>query len=170
VFAISMPRGQREEHVPVVPAVNLAGFDLSGLTVLLLDSDLAVREGLERLLTRWSCQVVAAASGAEAIAGLAGKSRPPDIILVDYRLREQAGEVTVLQRLQGELGPEVPALVVMADGLAERRECEAGGVPVLGKPVNPARLRTLLAHIAAKAARTGARRAWLETARSSHGT
>jgi two-component system, sensor histidine kinase len=163
VFGVSMPRGEREEHVPVVPAINLAGFDLSGITVLLLDDDLAVREGLERLLARWSCQVVAAASGADAILRLEGRARPPDIILVDYRLREQAGEVTVLQRLQGELGPEVPALVVMAGGLAERRDCETGGVPVLGKPVNPARLRTLLTHIAAKAARTGARRAWLET-------
>jgi signal transduction histidine kinase/CheY-like chemotaxis protein len=170
VFAISLPRGKREEHVPVVPAAGIAGFDLSGITVLLLDDDLAARESLERLLARWSCQVVAAASGAEAIAKLEGRPRPADIILVDHRLREQASEVTVLQRLQGELGPEVPALVVMAGGLSERRDCEAGGVPVLGKPVNPARLRTLLAHIASKVARTGARRAWLETPCSSHGT
>jgi signal transduction histidine kinase len=170
VFAVSMPQGKREEHVPMVPTANLAGFDLSGITVLLLDDDLTVRAGLARLLARWNCEVITAGSGAEAVARLEGRPRPPDIILVEHRLREQACEVTVLQRLTGELGPEVPTVVVMAGGLAEACDCEASGVPVLGKPVNPARLRTLLAHIAAKAARTGARRAWLETPRSSHGS
>jgi signal transduction histidine kinase/CheY-like chemotaxis protein len=161
VFALSLPRGARHEHVPVVAAGNdmAAAFDLTGIAVLLIDDDLAVRQVLERLLARWRCEVIAADSGAEAIGKLGALRRPPDIILVDYRLREQASAVTVLQRLEGELGPEVPALVVMAGSAQERRDCEGSGVPVLGKPVNPARLRTLLAHIAGRVARAGARRA-----------
>jgi signal transduction histidine kinase/ActR/RegA family two-component response regulator len=164
MFAVSVPRGEPAEHVPPVHAGDLAGaFNLSGLHVLLIDDDLTARAGQQRLLSRWHCQVTAAASGAEAIQLLGGPPpelrRPPDIIIVDYRLREQASGVTVLQQLQGELGGEMPALVVTAGSAQERRDCEASGVPVLGKPVNAARLRTLLAHVANRAARAGARRA-----------
>lgn len=160
VFAVSLPRGVQQERArpPVVAGEQATAFDLSGLSVLVIEEDPAARASLERLLGRWGCQVVAVASGAQAIDSLGVLQRPLQVILVEYRLREQASGLMVLQRLEGGLGPEVPALVVMADSIQERRDCEAGGAPVLSKPVNPARLRTLLAHIA-KDTRASARRA-----------
>jgi CheY-like chemotaxis protein len=164
MFAVNVPRGAREEHVRAVAAANepAHAFDLSGIAVLVIDEDRAVREGLERLLTKWRCQVIAVESGAQAMQQLAARAKegrcPPDIIIVDYRLRELANNLTVLQQLEREI-VEMPALVVTAASAQERRDCEASGVPVLTKPVNAARLRTLLAHIAARVRTGGARRA-----------
>ena len=48
--------------------------------------------------------------------------------------------------VRAELGPDIPAAVIVADRMPEvRREVEALAVPMLNKPVHPAQLRTLLA-------------------------
>jgi CheY-like chemotaxis protein len=48
------------------------------------------RNGVRMLLQGWGCEVMLAASGAEAI-GLAERSPPPDLLLVDYRLPDGTG-------------------------------------------------------------------------------
>jgi len=152
IFSVTLVRGRPEEHRPVEPDCRSHGaFDLSGMLALLIDDDVTIRHAIEGLLRKWRCDVIAAASGAEVVEKLTGVRRTPDIIIADYRLREEANGVALIERLRGEFNTEVPALLITAGTAAERRDCEASGVPVLAKPVNPARLRTLLAHIAGTA-------------------
>lgn len=153
VFAVTLPRG-RSADTPVVDADtgSHGNFDLSGILALVIDDEAASRHRMEGLLARWRCEVIAAASGAEVVEKLAGVRRTPDIIIADYRLREEADGVALIERLRGEFNSDVPALLITAATAAERRDCEASGVPVLPKPVSPARLRTLLAHIAGRSA------------------
>lgn len=154
VFSVTLPRGRPEECPRrLEPATALHGaFDLHGLVALVIDDEPAERHAMEAMLRKWRCEVIAAASGAELVEKLTGVRRVPDIIIADHRLREEANGVALIEQLRGELGTDVPALLITASTAAERRDCEAGGVPVLAKPVNPARLRTLLAHLAGRAA------------------
>lgn len=157
VFGVSVPRVAPEERVlPADLSRKAQGVDLTSLTVLVLDEDTPARQELERRMSSWGCQVVGAASGAEAVSRLAALGCPPDVILADERLRGQAFEAG---GLQDQSGLEAPVLLVMAGTAEACRDCQASGVPVLPKPVGPARLRTFLMHMASQPGRGGARRA-----------
>ena len=82
------------------------------------------------------------------LAKLAGVSKLPDLIVSDYRLRGAENGIQVVELLRGEFNAEIPALLVTGDTAPDRlRDAEASGLPILHKPVNPARLRTLIANL-----------------------
>jgi len=145
VFAVEVPRA-KEIH-EIRPASLVSGIEelLQGARVLVVDDDALVREALAGLMAQWGCRVVTAATGTQALETVAGLSGPPDAVLCDYRL--PAGETgdAVICRLRERFGPELPAAMITGDTTPERlREAKASGVPLLHKPVQPARLRALL--------------------------
>ena len=78
--------------------------------------------------------------------------RVPSLIISDYRPRAPAtlgaGQtLAVIDMLRGEFNTEIPAVLLTGDTGAEVRYQEVAGLPVLQKPLNPARLRTLLANL-----------------------
>ncbi|MDN2565875.1 hybrid sensor histidine kinase/response regulator [Aquibium sp. A9E412] len=114
---------------------------LDGLTVLCIDNDRRILEGMRLLLQDWGCTVV-------AMAGLRGGARPPetppDVILADYHLDGENG-IAVVAALRARYGREVPAVLITADRSNEvRARAEALDMPVLNKPVRPAALRAML--------------------------
>lgn len=113
--------------------------------VLAVDDDPLVLAALEALLTVWGCDVAAAGSLQEALAMVAVGGRPPDALVVDYRLQDGTTGLMVMDELRKRLGAEIPAVVVTDDTLPDRlREIVANGVPVLHKPVNPSRLEAVV--------------------------
>jgi len=58
-------------------------------TILLVDDDPAVRQGLARVLASEGWRVVSAASGAEALERLA--EQPPDLLITDLHMAEITG-------------------------------------------------------------------------------
>jgi DNA-binding NtrC family response regulator len=63
--------------------------DRNGATILLVDDDSAVREGLRRVLATEGWQVVAAKDGEEALEYLQGHD--PDLIITDLCMAEVSG-------------------------------------------------------------------------------
>jgi signal transduction histidine kinase/CheY-like chemotaxis protein len=152
VFAVTLPRGRKEEHVPAHSgAISSGAFDLTGVLVLVIDDEAAVREGMEVLLRKWGCEVVSAESGAEMRECAGALQRMPDFIISDYRLARAETGAAVVEMLRSEFNADIPALLVTGDTGAERyREGDRGGLPILHKPLNPARLRTLMANLVRK--------------------
>jgi CheY-like chemotaxis protein len=111
--------------------------------VLCIDNEPKVLEGMEALLQRWGCRVLAARDLDAARAAL--RAAPgPDGLLVDYHLDAGNG-LDAIAALQDEL-PHLPAVLITADrGPEVRRAAAEAGVRVLNKPVKPAALRALLA-------------------------
>jgi len=149
-----VPRG-REQDVIANPAVeSTTPFDLTGVLILVIDSDPAVLQAMQTLLGKWNCDVIAASSGEEIKDKLASASRVPSLIISDYRPRVPAtlGAPTtpaVIDMLRSEFNSEIPAVLLTGDTGTERpaRAQEVAGLPVLHKPLNPARLRTLIANL-----------------------
>lgn len=109
------------------------------LRVLVIDDDEAVRAGMAQLLRGWGCACVAVESIAEAQA--AARAYRPDMIISDYRLREQSTGAEAIAALRAEFGDDLPALLITGDTAPERlREARASGVPLLHKPVSPSLL------------------------------
>ncbi|MDO1529425.1 PAS-domain containing protein [Fulvimonas sp. R45] len=113
------------------------------LTVLCLDDDAAILDGMRALLGRWGVDCRTARDLAEAEAEL--RCGPIDLILADYHLGEGVDGLQALERLRGAVEPPPPAALITADGSSElKQRARALDYPVLHKPVRPAALRALL--------------------------
>ena len=148
VFSITLPRGRLEDYVQAESSPESAAFDLSHALVLVIDDEAAVQEGMATLLRKWRCDVLTAGSGVEMKNKLVEIARLPDLIVSDYRLRGGENGIQVVEMLRSEFNIEIPALLVTGDTAPDRlRDAEASGLPILHKPLNPARLRTLIANL-----------------------
>jgi len=145
VFAITVPRGHYDD-LAILDSQTTACFDFKGRLALLIQGEPAGRKALQELLSTWSCEVIAAGSGAEMMSRLGDLGRLPDIIIADNHVCGESG-AAVVEMLRNEFNADVPALLIGGTaGLvmpAEGRE----GLPVLHPPFNPGRLRTLIKNL-----------------------
>jgi CheY-like chemotaxis protein len=125
-------------------ARNVDRVQLSGISVLCIDNDLTILDGMETLLGGWGCRVCKAASLAAAVTVIAQGHVSPDGLLVDYHLDEGNG-VEAIAELRRRFGADLTAILITADRSPQLREAaRAHGIQMLNKPVKPAALRALL--------------------------
>jgi signal transduction histidine kinase len=146
VFRLTMPISRAavatSEGVEPIPG---AGTTLEA-RVLIIDDDAAVRSGMMQLLRHWGCECDAAESIEDALA--LARAHPPDLVVSDYRLREQRTGAEAIAALRSELGSRLPAVLITGDTAPQRlREARAVGVPLLHKPVSPVQLYRLLVSV-----------------------
>ena len=110
-----------------------------GLRVLLVDDDLGVRRGVQRILEILGCEVIAAEGGAQALELF--ERHPIDAVLSDVRMPHIDGPA-LLSRLS-EARPGLPCALMT--GYADQEANLAW--PVLLKPFRPEQLVTLLSQL-----------------------
>jgi two-component system, sensor histidine kinase len=124
---------------------------LRGL-VAVVDDDAMVVDSLGTLLEGWGLQVISAASGEELLAKL---EHAPDILITDFRLGTGDGLEVADAMRKAYPGAECQVVVVTGDTSEQSvRVLDSSGYQVLHKPVRPARLRALLAHLLGSARRS----------------
>ncbi len=144
-FSVELP------GAPPIPAAQVApapapppAAALEGLTVLCIDNEPAILDGMETLLDGWGCRVVKAADVAGALAAVRDQKLTPDVVLIDYHLDETDG-IEAAKQLRWKLGRSLPAVLITADRSKKVREtARATEMEVLNKPLRPAALRALL--------------------------
>jgi Na+/proline symporter/signal transduction histidine kinase/ActR/RegA family two-component response regulator len=145
MFSVTTPRapaGARRREANSASATLAAR--LGGLTVLCIDNDAAILEGMRTLLSGWQCTVTTADSTAEALAALKTMPQRPDIVLADYHLDGETG-LDAIAAVRAAVGHPIPALVITADNSAElQRQLREAGHGLLRKPVKVAALRAAL--------------------------
>lgn len=126
------------------------GYGLFGTKVLLVENDKDVQEAMTALLERWQCTVKTGSSTEGAMAALADTDWIPDIIIADQHLDDGDLGSFAIAEIRYRLGRVVPALIVTGDPsevvVSMAREI---GVELMRKPLKPAQLRALLAHLLA---------------------
>ena len=137
VFRLTLPV---TSAMPVARMAHAPGQQqLHGFCVLVIDDDEAVRAGMSRLLKYWGCECEATESIEEALELV--RRYKPDVVVSDYRLREQRTGAEAIAALRAVLGEALPALLITGDTASERLcEARASGVPLLHKPVAPDQL------------------------------
>jgi signal transduction histidine kinase/CheY-like chemotaxis protein len=114
--------------------------------VLVIDDDETVRTGMLHLLRDWGCECAAAGSIEEALA--LARTHAPDVVISDYRLREQRTGLEAIAALRELLGEALPALLITGDTAPDRlREAQSSGTPLLHKPVSPGQLYRRLVEV-----------------------
>jgi len=109
------------------------------LKVLVIEDDESIRLGMSQLLRDWGCVCTSVESIDEALEVTVG--RPVDVVISDYRLRNQHTGAQAIHALRAHYGAALPALLITGDTAPERlREAQATGVPLLHKPVSAALL------------------------------
>jgi len=150
-FSVPVPlaAARSKPAIPSLAPPRVAEHDrVAGALIVVIDDDEPVRDGMDRLLRGWGCQVVAAASDEAASTSLAGYDRLPDLVISDYQLPGGTTGFEAIDRLRGVLGARFPALLISGDTTPERlREASASGHLLLHKPVAPAILRATLNHL-----------------------
>jgi CheY-like chemotaxis protein len=154
---ISVPgRGSRfSVEVPLssaVPSVQapreFATVDrgrLIGTTVLCIDNEPKVLDGMDALLGGWGCRVLKAPDLATAVVAIAESQVAPNGLLVDYHLDKGNGLDAIIE-LRRRFGAELPAILITADRSPHVRDAaREQDVQVLSKPLKPAALRALMA-------------------------
>ncbi|NDP38622.1 MAG: response regulator [Rhodoferax sp.] len=126
--------------VPLEPALpEQSNHARLNVRVLLIDDEESVRAGMMHLLQDWGCVCEVAASIEEALA--LARIHAPEVVISDYRLREQRTGVEAIQALRALLGDALPALLITGDTAPDRlREALASGITLLHKPVPPSHL------------------------------
>jgi len=126
------------------------GYGLFGTKVLLVENDAGVSEAMTMLLERWQCTVRTAISAEEAIRALGDTAWIPDIVIADQHLEDGDLGTATVARVRDFLGRVVPALITTGDASPELAlSARSAGIELMRKPVKPAQLRALLAHLLA---------------------
>jgi CheY-like chemotaxis protein/anti-sigma regulatory factor (Ser/Thr protein kinase) len=142
VFRILVPRGELRAVRVVEEGAPCAS--MSGKRVLVVDDEVDVRDATARVLAQWGCIVVTAENRETALREC---STAPDAMIVDFRLANGADGLDAIRALRARFGV-VPALLVSGASTAgDLARIEASGIPLLHKPLPPARLRSVLAHL-----------------------
>ena len=138
-LSAAIPASQHQRVAREIDRVQL-----SGVTVLCIDNDLAILDGMETLLGGWGCRVFKAPDLAAAITVIAEAKVSPDGLLVDYHLDDGNG-IAAIAELRRRFGADLTAILITADRSPHvREEARANSIQLLNKPIKPAALRALL--------------------------
>ena len=158
LFAIELPIAQRSpSRQPPAPAVAAPDSDaaaapaLAGRLIVAIDDEPMQLKAMQQLFARWGAEVIGAASTAEALARVIERGRMPDVIVADYRLREDTTGVEAIVTLRAGLERTIPGVILTGDTEPARlREAEASGFELLHKPVDTTRLLATLTRMASR--------------------
>lgn len=152
VFAVTVPRSfgapvaaEQERRETDAPAA-----DLRGAIALLIENDLDILEGMIGLLGKWGIVAVPTMSAGEAVESVEHMGRLPALVIADYHLDDETG-LDAVRQLRAAWDESLPALIVTADRSHELQLDLAGdGIELMTKPVNPARLKSVISRLVRK--------------------
>jgi len=150
VFRLWLDRwqGALEDDSAMAPSSD--AHTLSGLKILAIDDDEAVRTGMQSLLQSWGCLCITAESSKDALECLEDSTLDfaPDLIITDFRLRHEETGKQVLQALRAYLGTPVPAIILTGDTSPQRlRDAQSTSALLLHKPVSTSQLRDAMVQL-----------------------
>ena len=119
-------------------------------TVLVIDDEAPIRDGLCMLLEEWGYAAIAADSIEAAERAVLELAAPPDLILSDLHLGDGPDGIAAIEAIRRCCGRAIAAILISGDtSPSELHRASASGHPLLLKPVPPRKLYEALRGIAA---------------------
>ncbi len=121
---------------------------LENSLVAFIDDDEAILAAMVEVFDHWNVPLAAGEDPEQVHDELLALGRAPDLILCDYRLRNGRTGVEAIQRLRGTFGHAIPAALLTGDTAPDTIQAiQSSGLPVLHKPLKPAKLRAFLSYL-----------------------
>lgn len=146
MFRLGVATSDFDEVERVTAAADTVPLQVyAARTVLVIDDEDSIRDGLCVVLTEWGYEPHMAATVDEAVGHARRLGDGLDLVLSDLHLADGEDGLDAIARVREVCGSEVPAVVITGDTTAdEMRRVMAGGVPLLFKPVQPRKLMSVL--------------------------
>jgi PAS domain S-box-containing protein len=154
LFGILLPYGNaRRLEAPVAePAWPTTIDRVVDTSVIVIENDPSELAGMMALLRSWRCDVLAAEHAEAALSHLRRANRPPQVVVADYQLDNGQTGLQALSSIQAMYQKPIPGIIITADRTERVHDAvRRAGCHLLNKPLKPARLRSLLAHLTARA-------------------
>lgn len=150
-FSFQFARCETAPIQPIVAAVANFMLPLENSLVAFIDDDETILAAMVELFDHWNVALAAGEDAEQVRNELQALGRAPDLILCDYRLRDGHTGIEAVQLLRDAFGAQIPGALLTGDTAPETiQEIQAVGLPVLHKPLKPAKLRAFLSHLLAE--------------------
>ena len=138
------PTAEATAQTGELPALLAQGVGL----ILVIDDEVSIQIAMKSLLESWGYEAITAGSCDEMLERIATHRTAPQLIISDYRLRDNASGIDAIERLRSEYNDEIPGMLITGDTAADRlKEAQESGFLLLHKPVPNHRLRASIAHL-----------------------
>ncbi|GJL82512.1 MAG: hybrid sensor histidine kinase/response regulator [marine bacterium B5-7] len=130
---------------PASPAPELAPRSLEGLNVLVVEDDILVADALVELLDGWGCEIRAEIDASQALACIEENAFTADLVITDLRLPGEIDGLGLAQHIVDMKERRIGVVILTGETDPQHiAEVSASGIPLLFKPLKPARLRTVV--------------------------
>ncbi len=146
-FSIKVPIGSSASFIdlPRSAVEWMQNKSETRFNIIIIDDDVDVRESTEALFVSWGCSVYVGAMPQDVIAKLINSKIEPDAVIADYRLRGGRTGIGAIDLIKAQFNKEIPALIITGETASEPLQAiQNSGIPVLNKPVSPAKFRRFL--------------------------
>ncbi|MBP2314167.1 hybrid sensor histidine kinase/response regulator [Azospirillum soli] len=140
VFSIDLPAGHTAAATPFIaaPARERPG---TGQFAVVVDDDAIVLLGLKTMFEEWGYDVLVAGSTQDAVQKLEGMGRRPDVLVVDYRLRNGRVGTEAITAIRRMFDADIPGLILTGETAEDcRKDAAQHGLGLIHKPVTPRQL------------------------------
>ena len=142
-FSIMVPMREKGEESASEPFIANITAGLEGLNIFYVDDDENNLRALRTLMENWGC-VITDDTGEKSPQSYKSELEKPDVILMDYQLRDGLNGVELAHQLCLQWG-QLPVCVVSAAPDEKMAQgVEDYGYDFLRKPIKPNKLRALL--------------------------
>ncbi len=113
-------------------------ISFQGKVILVIDDEVDILQGMERLLRQWGARVIVAGDASGAIDKLNQLDIVPDLLIVDFRLRENVSGIDAIAMVREEYNIDIQAILITGDTSPDRlRLAQSAELAMLHKPVQP---------------------------------
>ncbi|PCJ22723.1 MAG: hybrid sensor histidine kinase/response regulator [SAR86 cluster bacterium] len=141
MFQLCLPQAEVAVIKDIPTSVAAPRFD--GKRILVIDDNESVRLAMRELLLSWNCECLLAESADEALSLMTDKI--PDLLIVDFRLREERTGQEAIMLLREKCAVHLPAIIITGDTAANRlRDIQESDALLLHKPVATTELQRVM--------------------------
>ncbi|MFB0981244.1 MAG: PAS-domain containing protein [Alteromonadaceae bacterium] len=142
-FSVAITKAHRQFNIEIEKPVAKIG--LKDVTVMCIDNDPDVLNGMIALLGAWHCNVVSADSFEQAKKVFSNHKNDIEILLVDYQLNNNQDGLTLTTELRHTANHFIPAILITATTETDIEErTQKANVGFMRKLVKPAALRAMM--------------------------
>jgi len=140
-FSISIPVLKEQELINA-PKNLPPQKDLSTITIILIHDDKMIRDTTKAVIESWPSTVITAEDKQEERGKLLEANIIPDVIISDYRLRENKTGIEAIQKIQDEFNQNMPAIISTGETSTEStKTIKDFNVLLLHKPIDSKELK-----------------------------
>ena len=146
-FSVTIPSGSTSSYIdlPRASVEWMQNSSRKNINIVIIDDDADVRESTEALFASWGCSVYAGSTPQDVLEQLKKNNSIPDAVIADYRLRGGRTGIGAIDLIKSQYDDQIPALIITGDTASEPLQAiQNSGIPLLNKPVSPAKFRTFL--------------------------